>query len=109
MRYLPHYSSQHHFGASFFILQPLLCRSVSIDRLEVVAKYRGNTIGIVELRESLTVPNRGMATFPVDLIPGFEDPAQSAQDYSSDCALPQAQQGAAGAAAGSAAGGGEEK
>jgi hypothetical protein len=74
--------------------------SLSIDRIEVVAVYRANSIGSVELSQGLQVPRQGVATFPVDITPGFEDPARSAADFAADCAVPLAQQqGAAGAAA----------
>lgn len=72
--------------------------SISLDRLNVDAMYRGNRIGSVKLSEGLQVPRQDRATFPIDLTPGFEDPAQSALDYASDCAVPQAQQVLLGAA-----------
>ena len=72
--------------------------SLSLDHLQVNAVYRGNSIGIAKLSEGLQVPRQDRATFPIDLTPAFEDPAQSALDYASDCAVPQTQQSVLGTA-----------
>ena len=74
--------------------------SIRLHQIEVVAQYRGNRIAFVQLAEGLTVPNKGTATFPVDLSPDVEDPLQSGQHYASDCVVPQAEQETAGATAG---------
>lgn len=70
--------------------------SLTLHHVNVVAQYRGNRIASVELNQGFQVPRRGTATFPVDLIPDTEDPAESGQHYASDCVVPQAQQESAG-------------
>eukprot|EP01043_Picozoa_sp_COSAG02_P004325 COSAG02_NODE_111_length_36009_cov_42.221248_22_plen_184_part_00 len=79
--------------------------ALTLHHVNVVAQYRGNRIASVELSQGFRVPRQGTATFPVDLIPDTEDPAESGQHYTSDCVVPQQQESAGLLIAGGAVGG----
>ena len=74
--------------------------SITLHYVEIEAQYRGDKIAYVQLTQGLHVPRQGSATFPVDLTPDVENPAQSGQHYASDCVVPQSEQASAGATAG---------
>ena len=62
--------------------------SLWLSYIKVTAVYRGNSVAVVELTEGLTVEGQGSATFPVDLVPAFANPAASTVDYTADCLWP---------------------